>query len=71
MIIIDIRRRWDPCVAQIGLILPGGGEYNGFLIGDYNNRYNIGRRWDPHVAPTGFILPGGRKCGPTVLIFIM
>ena len=28
MIIIDIRRRWDPRVAQTGSILPGGREYN-------------------------------------------
>ena len=39
MIIIDIRRRWDPRVAHTGLILPGGREYNGFLIRDDNNRY--------------------------------
>ena len=39
MIITDIKRRRDPPEAQTGLILPGGREYNGFLIGDDDNRY--------------------------------
>ena len=59
MIIIDIRRRWDPRVAQTCLLLPGGREYNGFLIGEDNNRYkeDVGppcRSDKPHVA-RGFI----------------
>ena len=59
-IIMDIRRRWDPCVAQTGLILPGGRKYNGFLSGDDNNRYKE-EEGPPCVTQIGLILPGDRK----------
>ena len=54
MIFIDIRRRWEPPEAQTSLILPGGREYNGFFIGDDNNRYM--EEMGPPAAQTSLIL---------------
>ena len=61
MIIIDIRRRWDPHFAQTSLILPGGREYNTMVFKLEMIIIDIRRRWDPPVAQTGSILPGGRE----------
>ena len=48
-----------PPAAQTSLILPGGREYNGFLIKMIF--IDIRRRWEPPEAQTSLILPGGRE----------